>query len=173
MIPLLAITALSGTGKTTLLKQLIPALGQRGIRCGLIKHTHHDMEVDKPGKDSYELRKAGAGQVLVASQQRWALMTETPSQQALDLHYLASRMDTSMLDLILIEGFKDEAVAKIMLHREETGKPSPALLDKYVVAVASNAKMTTNVPCLDLNSVNEVADFIVRWLPEQAVTMKE
>lgn len=75
MIPLLAIAAWSGTGKTTLLKKLIPALCEHGIRPGLIKHTHHDMDVDKPGKDSYELRKAGAAQTLVASQQRWALMT--------------------------------------------------------------------------------------------------
>lgn len=72
MIPLLAIAAWSGTGKTTLLKKLIPALCAHGIRPGLIKHTHHDMDVDKPGKDSYELRKAGAAQTLVASQQRWA-----------------------------------------------------------------------------------------------------
>lgn len=76
-LPLLGITAWSGTGKTTLLKKLIPLLRNRNIRVGMIKHTHHDMDVDKPGKDSYELRKAGAEQTLVASQQRWALMTET------------------------------------------------------------------------------------------------
>lgn len=81
MIPLLAFAAWSGTGKTTLLKKLIPALCARGIRPGLIKHTHHDMDVDKPGKDSYELRKAGAAQTIVASQQRWALMTETPDEE--------------------------------------------------------------------------------------------
>ncbi|WP_121501705.1 molybdopterin-guanine dinucleotide biosynthesis protein B, partial [Pseudomonas aeruginosa] len=81
-------TAWSGTGKTTLLKQLIPQLRKRGIRVGMIKHTHHNMDVDKPGKDSYELRKAGADQTLVASQQRWALMTETPEQSELDLYYL-------------------------------------------------------------------------------------
>lgn len=105
MIPLLAFAAWSGTGKTTLLKKLIPALCARGIRPGLIKHTHHDMDVDKPGKDSYELRKAGAAQTIVASQQRWALMTETPDEEELDLQFLASRMDTSKLDLILVEGF--------------------------------------------------------------------
>ena len=104
MIPLLAFAAWSGTGKTTLLKKLIPVLCARGIRPGLIKHTHHDMDVDKPGKDSYELRKAGAAQTIVASQQRWALMTETPDEEELDLHFLASRMDTSKLDLILVEG---------------------------------------------------------------------
>ncbi|STF42731.1 molybdopterin-guanine dinucleotide biosynthesis protein B [Escherichia coli] len=81
MIPLLAFAAWSGTGKTTLLKKLIPVLCARGIRPGLIKHTHHDMDVDKPGKDSYELRKAGAAQTIVASQQRWALMTETPRRR--------------------------------------------------------------------------------------------
>ena len=76
-IPLLGIVAYSGTGKTTLLKQLIPHLRQRGIRVGLIKHTHHDVDVDTPGKDSFELRKAGADQTMVASSDRWALMTET------------------------------------------------------------------------------------------------
>ncbi|HFT2274173.1 TPA: molybdopterin-guanine dinucleotide biosynthesis protein B, partial [Providencia stuartii] len=72
-LPLLGITAYSGTGKTTLLKKVIPLLRQRNVRVGLVKHTHHDMDVDKPGKDSYELRKAGADQTLVASQKRWAL----------------------------------------------------------------------------------------------------
>ena len=86
MIPLLAIAAWSGTGKTTLLKRLIPELCALGLRPGLIKHTHHDMDVDKPGKDSYELRKAGAAQTIVASEQRWALMTETPEKPELDLH---------------------------------------------------------------------------------------
>ena len=110
MIPLLAFAAWSGTGKTTLLKKLIPALCARGIRPGLIKHTHHDMDVDKPGKDSYELRKAGAAQTIVASQQRWALMTETPDEEELDLQFLASRMDTSKLDspsLVSYNALKD------------------------------------------------------------------
>lgn len=106
--PLLGIAAYSGTGKTTLLKQLIPLLRQREIRVGLIKHTHHDMDVDTPGKDSYELRKAGADQTLVASDRRWALMTETPEQLPLDLHYLASRFDSDKVDVILVEGFKHE-----------------------------------------------------------------
>ena len=92
------------TGKTTLLKKLIPELRARGIRPGLIKHTHHNMDVDKPGKDSYELRKAGAAQTLVASQQRWALMVETPEEPELDLAYLVSRMDAATLDLVLVEG---------------------------------------------------------------------
>ena len=102
MIPVVAISAWSGTGKTTLLKKLIPALCARGIRPGLIKHTHHNMDVDRPGKDSYALRKAGAAQTMVASTQRWALMTETPDEAPLDLAYLVSRMDHATLDLVLV-----------------------------------------------------------------------
>lgn len=165
MIPLLAIAAWSGTGKTTLLKQLIPELCNRGIRPGLIKHTHHNMDVDKPGKDSYELRKAGAAQTLVASKQRWALMTETPDEEELDLGWLVSRMDASKLDLVLVEGFKHEAVVKILLFREAAGHHVQELaFDSYVIAVASDVPMSAGIPLLDINNVGQVADFIVQWM---------
>lgn len=165
MIPLLAIAAWSGTGKTTLLKALIPELCARGIRPGIIKHTHHNMDVDKPGKDSYELRKAGAAQTLVASQQRWALMTETPKEPALDLAYLASRMDSSKLDIILVEGFKHEPTAKIVLFRSAAGHDvSELVLDEHTIAIASDIALKVNVPTLDLNDVNAIADFIMRWM---------
>lgn len=165
MIPLLAIGAWSGTGKTTLLKALIPELCARGIRPGIIKHTHHNMDVDKPGKDSYELRKAGAAQTLVASQQRWALMTETPEEPALDLAYLASRMDSSKLDIILVEGFKHEPVAKIVLFRSAAGHDvSELALDEHTIAVASDIALKVSVPTLDLNDVNAIADLIMRWM---------
>jgi molybdopterin-guanine dinucleotide biosynthesis protein B len=165
MIPLLAIAAWSGSGKTTLLKALIPVLCARGVRPGIIKHTHHNMDVDKPGKDSYELRKAGAAQTLVASQQRWALMTETPEEPALDLAYLASRMDSSKLDIILVEGFKHEPVAKIVLFRSAAGHDVDELmLDEHVVAVASDIALNVNVPTLDLNDIEEIADFILAWM---------
>lgn len=165
MIPLLAIAAWSGTGKTTLLKQLIPALCDKGIRPGLIKHTHHDMDVDTPGKDSYELRKAGAMQTLVASSQRWALMTETPEQPELDLSKLVSRMDTSSLDVILVEGFKHEAVAKILLYRDNCGHSIEELaIDKHVIAIASDTPLSTSLPLLDLNNLNEVVEFVFNWI---------
>ncbi|HHQ4049372.1 TPA: molybdopterin-guanine dinucleotide biosynthesis protein MobB [Citrobacter freundii] len=167
MIPLLGIAAWSGTGKTTLLKKLIPELCARGIRPGLIKHTHHDMDVDKPGKDSYELRKAGAAQTLVASQQRWALMTETPEEPKLDLTYLVSRMDASTLDMVLVEGFKHEAVAKIMLFREGCGRNKKELtIDEHVVAVASDVPLMVDVPLLDINDIPQIAAFILRWLKQ-------
>ncbi|WP_435928413.1 molybdopterin-guanine dinucleotide biosynthesis protein MobB [Dryocola sp. BD613] len=166
MIPLLAFAAWSGTGKTTLLKQLIPLLIERGIRPGLIKHTHHDMDVDKPGKDSYELRKAGAAQTMVVSQKRWALMTETPEEPELDLHRLASRMDATTLDLILVEGFKHENVPNILLYREGVSHSFDALeIDNQVIAIASDARIKAQkIPVLDINSPNEIADFISRWL---------
>lgn len=165
LIPLLAIAAWSGTGKTTLLKQLIPDLCASGVRPGLIKHTHHDMDVDKPGKDSYELRKAGAAQTLVASQQRWALMTETPEEPELNLAYLVSRMDAAKLDIVLVEGFKHEAVAKILLFRQGCGHSEEELiLDEHVIAVASDIPLAVAVPVLDLNDVSQISAFILRWL---------
>jgi molybdopterin-guanine dinucleotide biosynthesis protein B len=165
MLPLLAFAACSGTGKTTLLKRVIPLLNERGIRPGLIKHTHHDMDVDKPGKDSYELRKAGAAQTIVASQKRWALMTETPDENELDLYYLASRMDESSLDVILVEGFKHESVPKILLYREGTSLNAGDLaIDSHVIAIASDVNLRTLLPILDINHPEQVADFIVNWL---------
>ncbi|WP_029882364.1 molybdopterin-guanine dinucleotide biosynthesis protein MobB [Enterobacter sp. T1-1] len=164
MTPVLAFAAWSGTGKTTLLKKLIPALCARGIRPGLIKHTHHNMDVDKPGKDSYELRKAGAAQTMVASRERWALMTETPDEAPLDLAYLVSRMDHTTLDLVLVEGFKHEAVAKILLFRNDAGHDvSELTLDEHVIAVASDVALDVEVPVLDLNAEDRIAEFIVGW----------
>ncbi|KEY59803.1 molybdopterin-guanine dinucleotide biosynthesis protein MobB [Serratia sp. DD3] len=165
--PLLAIAAYSGTGKTTLLKQLIPLLGQQQIRVGLIKHTHHDMDVDTPGKDSYELRKAGAAQTLVASDRRWALMTEMPEGQSLDLNYLAGRFDSNKVDLILVEGFKHEQLSKIILYREAVGKPLSDMLDKYVIAVASDTRIEGIAPWLDINQPAMIALFIAQWLESE------
>lgn len=168
MIPLLAIAAWSGTGKTTLLKKLIPALRAAGVRPGLIKHTHHNMDVDKPGKDSYELRKAGAAQTLVASQQRWALMTETPEEPELNLTYLVSRMDASTLDMVLVEGFKQEAVAKILLFRQGCGHSVEELaIDEHVIAVASDVPLAVAVPVLDINDIPQISAFILHWLQKR------
>lgn len=164
MIPVLAIAAWSGTGKTTLLKAIIPALCARGVRPGLIKHTHHNMDIDTPGKDSYELRKAGAAQTIVAGSQRWALMTETPNVEEIDLAYLISRMDHSTLDLVLVEGFKHEPVAKILLFRSDTGHDINELtVDEHVIAVASDMPLSLQVPLLDINDAEGVVDFILQW----------
>jgi molybdopterin-guanine dinucleotide biosynthesis protein B len=162
--PLLAITAYSGTGKTSLLKELIPLLNQEGIRIGLIKHTHHKVDVDTPGKDSYELRKAGARQTMVASDTRWALMTENQEEEMPSLSWLAEQMNPALVDLILVEGFKAEPVPKIALFRSDTGKDWHTLIDDYVIAVASNEKLDMTLPLLDINKPASVAAFIVKWL---------
>ncbi|TNV19174.1 molybdopterin-guanine dinucleotide biosynthesis protein B [Buttiauxella sp. B2] len=165
MLPLLSFAASSGMGKTTLLKRVIPLLNERGIRPGLIKHTHHDMDVDIPGKDSYELRKAGAAQTIIASQKRWALMTETPDENELDLYYLASRMDESSLDVILVEGFKHEPVPKILLYRKGGSQSFDELvIDSHVIAIATDIELSTSLPILDINNPKQLADFIITWL---------
>lgn len=167
--PLLAISAYSGTGKTTLLTKVIPLLREQGLHLGIIKHTHHDMDIDKPGKDSYELRKAGAQQTLVASQQRWALMTETPNHQEVDLYEMVSKMDTDTLDLVLVEGFRHEQVPKIVLSRQILGRNTEDLLDEHVIAIASDniADQQLAVPWLDINIPRNVANFIITWVSQQ------
>ncbi|WP_369789286.1 molybdopterin-guanine dinucleotide biosynthesis protein MobB [Rouxiella sp. WC2420] len=166
--PILGIVAHSGSGKTTLLKQLIPYLRDRQIRVGLIKHSHHSVDIDTPGKDSYELRKAGADQTMVASSNRWALMTETPEAEELDLHYLASRFDDSTLDLILVEGFKREKIAKIALFRTASGREIDDILDDFVIAIATDTFFKWSLPLLDLNNIAEIGEFIVNWLSDRS-----
>ncbi|MEQ9944900.1 molybdopterin-guanine dinucleotide biosynthesis protein MobB [Pectobacterium aroidearum] len=163
-LPLLAVAAYSGTGKTTLLKHVIPLLINHGVRIGLIKHTHHQMDIDTPGKDSYELRKAGAAQTIVASNQRWALMTETPEQEEPNIYELVGKMDASTLDLVLVEGFKHEKIAKIALFRQSLDRELSDLIDEYVIAIAADTEIDTILPVLDINQPEQVANFIHQWL---------
>jgi len=168
--PLLAITAFSGTGKTTLLKQLIPLLNHAGVRVGIIKHTHHKVDVDTPGKDSYELRKAGARQTMVASEARWALMTENQELAMPSLAWLAEQMDATLIDLILVEGFKNEPVTKIALFRSQTGVEWRTLIDQHVIAVASDVPLDITLPLLDINQPESIAQFIKGWLDQRPNT---
>lgn len=165
-LPILGIVGYSGSGKTTLLKALLPLLRQRGIRPALIKHTHHDVDVDTPGKDSFELRKAGAEQTIVVCDQRWALMTETPPEQVppASLPFLCRQLDPTRTDLVLVEGFKHEPIPKIALYRQEVNRPLASLLDAQVIALGSDEPQPVLLPQLDLNQPAQFADFIARWL---------
>jgi molybdopterin-guanine dinucleotide biosynthesis protein MobB len=161
-IPVIGFAACSGTGKTTLLKQLIPLLREEGMHPGVIKHAHHQVEFDVPGKDSYVLRKAGAGQVLLASANRWALMGEEPGSQEPELPVLLKRMDLSELDLVLIEGFRHIPFPKIELHRPSLGKPLLCKEDSTILAVASDEPpaVPVSLPLLDLNDIQAIVSFI-------------
>ena len=166
--PVLGLAAFSGTGKTTLLKQLIPLLASRGIQVGVIKHAHHNFDIDKPGKDSYELRKAGARQMLVASGRRWALMTETVGDADPRLDSLIGHLDTEGIDLVLVEGFKHVPFPRIELHRPSLGYSLLFPEDSNIIAVATDEPVETgDLPRLDLNNAAAIAEFILAWLEEQ------
>ena len=160
-IPLFGITGYSGSGKTTLLEKLIPELIARHIRVSVIKHSHHNMQVDKEGKDSWRMKEAGSSQVILANDERWAIMTETPKPVSLD--YLAQQFDRTLTDLVLVEGFKQEQIPKILLHRQEMTKPLPEI-DEYVLAVATNYPLEIDRTLLDINRIPKIADFIENWL---------
>ncbi|ENM5880476.1 bifunctional molybdopterin-guanine dinucleotide biosynthesis adaptor protein MobB/molybdopterin molybdotransferase MoeA [Vibrio metoecus] len=162
-LPLLGFAAYSGTGKTTLLEALLPKLTAAGLRIGLLKHAHHDFDVDKPGKDSYRLRKAGASQMLIASRNRHALMTETPDAEA-EFDYLLTRFDAEKLDVILVEGCKNIAFPKIELHRAEVGKPWLYPHDENIIAIAADETVETALPQMNINDLDAIADFVLDYV---------
>ena len=162
-IPVLGFCAASGTGKTTLLRKLLPLLRARGMRVGVVKHTHHAFEVDRPGKDSYELRKAGACEMLIASGKRWALMADTEMQGDPELGALLKRVDRDNLDLVLVEGFRHEPIPKIELHRSDLNRPLIFPEDPHVIAVACVGPLhqPTKLPVLELGNPESIASFII------------
>ncbi|WP_217515547.1 bifunctional molybdopterin-guanine dinucleotide biosynthesis adaptor protein MobB/molybdopterin molybdotransferase MoeA [Vibrio metschnikovii] len=162
-LPILGFAAYSGTGKTTLLETLLPYLTQQGLRIGVLKHAHHDFDVDVPGKDSYRLRKAGASQMLVASRKRYALMTETIDAEA-KFDDLLQRFDSPQLDLILVEGCKNVAFPKIELHRAALAKPWLYLNDHNIIAIAADETVDTSLPQMNINDIEAISQFILRYV---------
>lgn len=150
----------SGSGKTTLIEQVIALLEARGLVVSLIKHAHHEFEIDYPGKDSYRHRHAGCREVLVTSANRWALMHELRGGPELTLAQALSRL--SPCDLVLVEGFKHDAIPKIEVYRRELGKPALYPDDPHVIAVASDTPLATRLPQLDINDPAAVANFVLR-----------
>jgi len=171
--PMLGFTAYgSGSGKTTLLTRLIPELVAQGVRVSVIKHAHHRFDIDHPGKDSYRLREAGAIQTLVASGERWALMTELKhvkdhAKSEPVLAELSRHIDPELVDIVLAEGFKDEPISKIEVHRPSLNMPILAHHDASIIAIASDEIIETSLPLLDLNNISEIAAFVRQWLTKQ------
>jgi molybdopterin-guanine dinucleotide biosynthesis adapter protein len=150
----------SGSGKTTLLTKVLPRLIARGKRVSTLKHAHHAFDVDRPGKDSFEHRSAGATEVLVVSANRWALMHELRGQPEPGLRELLTKL--SDVDLVLIEGFKRQKFPKLEIHRIENGKPLLHPDDDWIVAVASDSPLPqATVPVIDLNDVEKIADLLL------------
>lgn len=163
LVPILGFAAFSGTGKTTLLTKLIPLLKQSGLRVALIKHSHHNFDIDKPGKDSYQLRKAGASPVMLVSSHRRAVITEFNPIIEPKLEDQLVALDQSDLDLILVEGFKAESFPKIELHRPSLKKTYFFPDDPSIIAIATDEKVAPpDGPVhLDLNNPQLITEFIV------------
>lgn len=152
----------SGSGKTTLIEQLIPRFTARGLTVSLIKHTHHNFDVDQPGKDSFRHRAAGASEVLLTCDTRWVLMHELRGQPEASLEEQLAVL--SPCDLVLVEGFKQTPISKIEVHRPANGKPPIWPENASVVAVATDAAIDCRLPVLNLNDPDQIAQFILNHL---------
>ena len=164
--PILGFCAYSGTGKTTLLAQLIPILRDRGIQVGVIKHAHHNFEMDREGKDSFRFRQAGATEVMLASSRRWVLLHENSEEADPDPGELLQRMNLDHLDLVLVEGFKHHMLPKIEIHRPSLGRDMMHPDLPGIIALASDETPSDNldIPWLDLNHPEKIAEFIFEWM---------
>ena len=168
-VPILGFAAFSGTGKTTLLAQTIPVLKHHGLRIGLIKHSHHNFQIDQPGKDSFRLRAAGASPVMLISTHRRAIITEITPEREPRLDEQLKLFDQSELDLILVEGFKAEQFPKIELHRPSLNKPLLYPNDPNIIAIASDCALETPdyLTQLDINQPEMIAAYILNQFMRQ------
>ena len=155
----------SGSGKTTLIERLIPCFTQRGLKVSLVKHAHHAFDVDQPGKDSYRHRHAGATEVLVTSSRRWVLMHELRGGPEPSFEEQLKHL--SPCDLVIVEGFKFQPIPKIEVYREGVDSPPLHPKDPHIIAVATDAKIETALPVLDLNDDAAIAQFILGHLKLQ------
>ncbi len=165
----IAFAGYSGSGKTTLIEKVIPCLVAAGYRASLIKHAHHEFDVDQPGKDSHRHRMAGATEVLVTSKNRWALMHEL--RGATEPTLAAQLQHLSPCDVVIVEGWKHHAIPKIEVHRRLAETPLLFPQDEYVVAIATDEKLNTHLPQLGINDAEAVATFIIDFLGLRKTTM--
>jgi molybdopterin-guanine dinucleotide biosynthesis protein MobB len=151
----------SGSGKTTLITKLIPCLLTRGLRVSTLKHAHHGFDLDKPGKDSFVHRVAGATEVIISSAKRWAILHELRDEPEWDMTDLIAKM--SPVDLVLVEGFKRDAFPKLEIHRAANGKPLLHPDDPHIVAVACDTALPdVKIPEVDLNDIEKIADLLLK-----------
>ncbi|MBE1273932.1 molybdopterin-guanine dinucleotide biosynthesis protein B [Enterovibrio baiacu] len=168
--PVIGFAGFSGSGKTTLLEGVIPLLKRSGLRVGLLKHSHHNIEPDSPRKDSYRLRYAGSDQLLLATSSRHMLFFEyhDDEEREPELKECLAQLDLNKLDIVLVEGFRDASLTKIEVHRPSHGKPLLCEHDRDIIAIATDSAsplcVSNDIPQLDINSHEAVAGFIKHWL---------
>jgi molybdopterin-guanine dinucleotide biosynthesis protein B len=149
----------SGAGKTTLIRQIIARLVGQGLRLATIKHAHHAFDIDQLGKDSWEHRKAGAGEVLVVSDTRWALMHELNGAPEPSLPELLAKLAPA--DIVLVEGFKRSPIPKLEVFRAANGKPPLHAHDPSIIAIAADiAFPDAGRPVLPLDAIDAITAFI-------------
>lgn len=159
---ILGIAGYSGSGKTTLIEKLVPLLANGGLRVSLVKHAHHRFEVDQPGKDSYRHRMAGCAEVMVSSSRRWALMGELRGEAEPSLEELLRRF--SPCDLVLVEGYKHDPIARIEVHRAGGDRPLLFPRDPHVIAVATDEPLDTRLPQFNLDDAPAIAKFVEEFV---------
>ena len=151
----------SGSGKTTLLTRAIPRIVARGVSVSTLKHAHHDLDIDQPGKDSHSHRVAGATEVLIGSQRRWALMHELRGEAEPALGALLQKL--SPVDLVVIEGYKRAPHPKLEVHRAAIGQPLLSPADPTIVAIASDRPLPdAPIPVIDLDDIDRIVDTLIR-----------
>jgi molybdopterin-guanine dinucleotide biosynthesis protein B len=159
---IIGIAGYSGSGKTTLIEKVIPVLVREGLRVSLIKHAHHEFDVDHPGKDSYRHRHAGCTEVLISSSTRWAMIHELRGAEEPSLKDQLKHL--SPCDLVIVEGYKSAAIPKIEVHRRAGHTPLLYPDDANVIAIATDEPLDTRLPQLDVDDPQAVARFIVQHL---------
>jgi molybdopterin-guanine dinucleotide biosynthesis adapter protein len=166
----IAIAGYSGSGKTTLIEKVIPCLVMAGFKVSLIKHAHHEFDIDQPGKDSWRHRHAGATEVMVSSSNRWAMMHELRGVAEPTLDEQLAHF--APCDVVIVEGWKHHAMPKIEVHRKLSDKPSLFPEDANVVAIATDEKLASNLPQFDLEDAEGVAEFIITHLGLRRSTLQ-
>ncbi len=160
--PILGFAGYSGSGKTTLLERMIPLFTAQGLRIAVIKHTHHDFEIDKAGTDSYRQRKAGASESLISSAQRWALIHELGAEPEASLGELLEQL--SPCDLVLVEGYKHAAIPKLEIRRSALSYDYLYPGDPHIIAVVGDENESLPLPTLNINAPDKVVAFIMQQL---------
>jgi molybdopterin-guanine dinucleotide biosynthesis protein MobB len=162
--PFFGLAGWSGSGKTTLCTKLIENFTKIGIKVGTLKHAHHKFELDKPGKDSFNLRQAGARPMIISSKERFALIQENDGDEEKSLFQMLeifAKEPINQCDIIIVEGYKNEPIPKIEVYRPDINKPLLYKEDNNIFAIASDIKIESSIPSFDLNNINSISDFII------------